>query len=141
MNQERVILFCGHMCDEPFVYSNDDDYGKTMMSWFTMLAPEIRARPSSSGILSPSSGISSSASSSSHLRKRKRNTPPTFSPFTVLTLPTTTFFTAVDTSIFIFHDGVNKMLTLKNSGDDDWKLTPRMKHPRKSPDIIVLDGT
>ena len=28
----------------------------------------------------------------------------------------------------------------KNSGNCDWKLTPRMKHPRKSPHIIVLDG-
>ena len=69
MNQEQEILFCGHMCDEPFVYSNDDDYGKNMMSWFTMLALEIRTGPSSLGILSPSSGILSSASSSSPLRK------------------------------------------------------------------------
>ena len=140
MNQEQEILFCGHMCDEPFVYSNDDDYGKNMMSWFTMLALEIRTGPSSLGILSPSSGILSSASSSSPLRKRKRNTPPTLSPFTVLTLPTTTFFTAVGTSIFIFHDGVNKILTFKNFGDGNWKLAPQMKHPRKSPQIIVLDG-
>nr|XP_023920243.1 F-box/kelch-repeat protein At2g29830-like [Quercus suber] len=135
MNQERVILFCGYSLDEPVVYSKDDDYGKTRMSWFTMLAPEIRAGPSSSGILS-------SASSSSLLRKRKTNTftPPTLSPFAVTNLPKSTFFTAVGTSIFIFHDGVNKILTFKNSGDGDWKLAPPMKHPRKSPHIIVLDG-
>ncbi|KAK7850069.1 hypothetical protein CFP56_001616 [Quercus suber] len=134
MNQERVILFCGYSLDEPVVYSKDDDYGKTRMSWFTMLAPEIRAGPSSSGILS-------SASSSSLLRKRKTNTftPPTLSPFAVTNLPKSTFFTAVGTSIFIFHDGVNKILTFKNSGDGDWKLAPPMKHPRKSPHIIVLD--
>uniref|UniRef100_A0A7N2MZ12 Uncharacterized protein n=1 Tax=Quercus lobata TaxID=97700 RepID=A0A7N2MZ12_QUELO len=109
MNQERVILFCGHMCDEPFVYSKDDDYGKTMMSWFTMLSPEIRAGPSSSVILS-------SASSSSSLRKRKRNTPPTLSGH------------------FYLHFSRRSQ---QNTGD--WKLALLMKHPRKSPHIIVLD--
>nr|XP_023920250.1 uncharacterized protein LOC112031777 [Quercus suber]POF00484.1 hypothetical protein CFP56_55156 [Quercus suber] len=121
MNQERVILFCGHMRDEPFVFSEDDGCCKTTMSWFSILAPQIR---------SPSSGT---APSSSPLR-----TPRTLSPFAVLKLPTRTFFTAVDSYIFIFHDSINKILTFNSSGD--WKLAPPMNCPRTSPHIIVLDG-
>ncbi|KAK9989213.1 hypothetical protein SO802_029452 [Lithocarpus litseifolius] len=147
MNQERVILFCGHMRDEPFVFSEDDGCCKTTMSWFSILAPEIRSAPSSSssGVLSPEI-CSAPSSSSSPLRKGKGkrnriNSPPiksTLSPFAVLKLPTTTFFTAVGSYIFIFHDSVNKILTFNNSGD--WKLAPPMNHPRTSPHIIVLDG-
>ena len=135
------------MRDEPFVFSKDDGCCKTTMSWFSILAPEISAAPSSS-ILSPSSGILSSeicsASSSSPLRKGKRNrinTPPIKSapsPFAVLKLPTRTFFTAVGSYIYIFHNSVNKILMFNNSGD--WKLAPTMNHQRTSPHIIVLDS-
>ena len=121
MNQERVILFCGHMRDEPFIFLEDDGCYKTTMSWFSILAPEIR---------SPSSGT---APSSSPLR-----TPHTLSSFAVLELPTRTFFTVVDSYIFIFHDSVNKILTFNSFGD--WKLAPPMNCPRTSPHIIVQDG-
>ena len=92
-----------------------------------------------------SSNIGETWNFKNHIIRRCRTTfevgaSPIISPFVVLTLPRTTFFTAVGTSIFIFHDGVNKILTFKNSGDGDWKLAPRMKHPRKYPHIIVLDG-
>ena len=109
------------MRDEPFVFSEDDGCCKTTMSWFCILAPEI---------CSPSSGT---APSSSPLR-----TPRTLSPFAVLELPTRTFFTAVDSYIFIFHNSVNKILTFNSSGD--WKLAPPMNCPRTSPHIIVRNG-
>ena len=123
MNQERVIIFCGHMRDEPFVFLEDDGCCKTTMSWFSILAPEIR---------SPSSGT---APSSSPLRTLKS----TLSLFSVLKLPTRTFFTAVGSNIFIFHVSVNKILTFNNSSGD-WKLAPPMNYPRTSPHVIVLDG-
>ena len=115
------------MFDEPLVFSKDDGCCKITMRWFNILASEILSTPSFSSLE----------------KGKKRNIiyapsiKSSLSSFSVMKL-STRLSLLEQSSIYVFHNSVNKILMLGIIGDS--KLAHSINHSKTSLHIIILDG-
>ena len=114
------------MFDEPLVFSKDDGCCKTTMRWFNILASEILSTPSFSSLE----------------KGKKRNIiyapsiKSSLSSFSIMKL-STRLSLLEQSSIYVFHNSVNKILMLGIIGDS--KLAHSINHSKTSLHIIILD--